>query len=105
MEDGLVISEEVLAAIAVTAARRVEGLSALVPRPGEALRLFKGEDLHYVKITGEEELTVEMTLRVRADTKGSVVAMEVQRAVKNALQTMTDKTVEHVNLKIQGADF
>ena len=104
--NGLVISPDVIAAIAVTAARDVEGVSALVPRAPEMTRLIRGEYLRFVKLAGTgAELIVEFTLRVRADAKVSAVATGVQRAVKEALQGMTGKTVARVNIKILGADF
>ena len=106
-EGGIVISEEVLAAIAATAAREVEGVTALVPRPAGVARLLRKEgDLRYVKLTqAGAELALELALRVRAGANIATVATGVQRAVKNALQDMTGKTVARVNLKIAGADF
>jgi len=101
----LVISDEVLAAIAVTAAREAEGVSALAPRPPEIARLFKGEHLRYVKITRDgDELSVDLALRVRAGTKVTEAASGVQRAVRGALCDMTEKTVAKVNIKILGVD-
>jgi len=97
----------VLAAIAVTAAKDVEGVAALVPRPVDIARLRKqGGSLRYVKLVeNNAELALEMSLRVRAGVNIATVATGVQRAVKNALQSMTGKTVARVNLKIAGADF
>ena len=101
---GFVISDEVLAAIAVTAAQGVEGVSAIVPRASGMTQLLKKE-LRLAKITGgEAEVTVELLLRLRADTKLITVAGRVQRAVKEALQSMTDRAVARVNLKIMGVD-
>ena len=102
---GLVISDEVLAAIAVTAARDIEGVSAIVPRAPDLTRLLK-RDLRFVRITGGETgLTVELMLRLRANTKLTTVSGKVQRAVKDTLQGMTGRTVARVNLKILGIDF
>ena len=105
---GLVISNEVLAAIAVTAARDVGGVSAVVPRVPELARLrnLRWENQRYVKLSGEGgEVTVELWLRVRAGIKLTTVAGGVQRAVKDALQGMTGKIVTRVNIKILGIDF
>ena len=120
-DGGIVISDEVLASIAATAAREVEGVACLVPRApriiprapriasraAELTRLLRGQgDLRYVRLTqGGGELSLEMTLRVRAGTNIASLACEVQRAVKTALQDMTGKTVARVNLKIAGAEF
>jgi len=102
---GLVISDEVLAAIAVTAARDIEGVSALAPRPPNLSRLFKGEYLRYVKLTpGDTEIAVDLSLRIRAGSKITEVASGVQRAVRDALQGMTGRTVTKVNVKVLGVD-
>jgi len=103
---GIVISEEVLASIAVTAAREVEGVAALVPRPAGPARLLRKQgDLRYVKLTRSgAQLSLEMSLRVRAGVNIASLACEVQRAVKTALQDMTGKTVARVNLRIAGAE-
>ena len=99
---GIVISEEVLASIAATAAREVEGVAGLVPA-----RLLRGQgNLRYVKLSQSgAQLALELTLRVRAGVNIADLACKVQRAVKTALQDMTGKTVARVNLKIAGAEF
>ncbi|MDR0532082.1 MAG: Asp23/Gls24 family envelope stress response protein [Oscillospiraceae bacterium] len=109
---GLVISDEVLAAIAITTAKGISGVSALVPRPMSAGRIFRqkngkaGGSNRYVKIVGSEaELLLELSLRVRANAKISTLAAEVQRSVKTAVQSMTGKSVARVNLRVIGADF
>ena len=104
---GLVISGEVLAAIAVTAARDSEGVSALVPHTGDVKQLLRQSgNQRFVKITGTEtELVLELWLRVKANTKIADVAAEVQSNVKEAMQNMTGKTIAKVNLRIAGVDF
>jgi len=113
-DGGIVISEEVLASIAVTAAREVEGVAAvvpraprIVPRAADAARLLRGQgNLRYVKLSQSgAQLALEMTLRVRAGVNIADLSCQVQRAVKTALQDMTGKTVARVNLKIAGAEF
>ena len=103
---GTVISDEVLASIAIAAAREVEGVAALVPRPASLTRLLRKEgSLRYLKLTQNgAELSLEITLRVRAGANIATLACEVQRAVKTALQDMTGRIVARVNLRIAGAD-
>jgi len=102
---GLVISEEVLAEIAVTAARDAPGVSTLVRQPGEWMRRPE-KTLRFVKISGSEtELVVELWLRLKPGAKITAVAADVQRGVKDALHTMTGFTVARVNLRIIGIDF
>ena len=103
---GIVISEEVLADIAVAAARDVQGVSVLVPLYSAKKRARQESSLDFVKISGSEaELIAELWLRVKPDAKLTAVAAEVQRGIKEALQTTTDKTVSRVNLRIIGVDF
>jgi len=110
---GIVISEEVLASIAATAAREVDGVASLVPRAprivpraASVTRLLRKQgDLRYVKLAQSgTQLSLEMALRVRAGVNIATLACEVQRAVKTALQDMTGKTVARVNLRIAGAE-
>jgi len=104
---GIVISEEVLAAIAATAVREVEGVTALVARPASVTHLLrKGGDLRYVKLTqAGAELVIEMALRVKAGVNITTLSCQAQCAVKKALQDMAGRTVSRVNLRIAGADF
>ena len=101
---GLVISDEVLAGIAAASARDTEGVSTLLPHTEPPWR--RGESLRYVRIGGTATgLVFDMSLRVRAGAKVCAVACDVQRAVKNAVQGMTGKTVARVNLRIAGTDM
>ena len=104
---GIVISEEVLAAIAATAVRGVDGVTALVPRPANVTRLLrKGGDLRYVKLSqAGTELVIELSLRVRAGVNITTLSCQAQCAVKKALQDMAGRAVARVNLRIAGADF
>ncbi|MDR1927069.1 MAG: Asp23/Gls24 family envelope stress response protein [Oscillospiraceae bacterium] len=104
---GLVISEEVLASIAVTAAKDVEGLSSIVPQapalPGVRRR---GASLRLVRISGGADgLTMQLSVRIRAGSRISVVAGGIQRAVKAAVQSMTGRAVSKININVAGADF
>ena len=106
MPDGVVISDEVLADIAVAAAQAVQGVSVLVPQNSPKKRARQESNLDFAKISGSEaELIVELWLRVKSDAKITAVAAEVQRGIKESLQTTTDKTVARVNLRIIGVDF
>jgi len=104
---GIVISEEVLAAIAATAVRKVEGVTALVPRQANVARLLrKRGDLRYVKLTqAGAELVVELALRVKAGVNITTLSCQAQHAVKKALRDIAGRTVARVNLVIAGADF
>jgi len=104
---GIVISEEALAAIAAAAVREVEGVTALVPRPPSVTRLLRIRgDLRYVKLTqAGAELSVELSLRVRAGVNITTLSCQAQSAVKKAMKDMAGRNVDRVNLRIAGADF
>jgi len=106
-DPNIVISDEVLAKIAVTAAKEVDGVAKLVPLPLDLARLPKKKnDLRFVKITQNQaaELTVALALRLHAAAQVTAVAGRVQRAVKDALESMTERTIARVNVRIQGVD-
>lgn len=101
----LVISDEVLAAIAVTAAKDVEGVSALVPRTDLSRLLRRGEALRFVRLgSGEGGLTLQLAIRVRAGARIPAIAGELQKEIKSAVENMTGRAVARVNVSIAGAD-
>ena len=101
----LIISNEVLAAIAVTAAKDVEGVSALVPRADISRLLRSGESLRYIRLGGGEgDITMQLAIRVRAGARIPTVAGELQKEIKNAVQNMTGRTVTKVNINVAGTD-
>ena len=104
---GIVISEEVLASIAATAVREVEGVTALVARPANAARLLRrGGNLRYVRLSqAGTELVIEMALRVKAGVNITTLSCQAQCAVKKAMKDMAGRSVARVNLRIAGADF
>jgi len=104
---GIVISEEVLAAIAATAVREVEGVTALVARPAKVTRLLRGGgNLRYVRLSqAGTELVIEMALRVKAGVNITTLSCQAQSAVKKAMKDMAGRSVARVNLRIAGADF
>ena len=73
----LVISEDVIASIALNAAKDVEGVSSFAARTPDVHSTFK---------LGEG-------------------AADIQKNVKNAVQSMTGKMVSKVNVSIAGMDI
>lgn len=105
---GLVISEEVIAAIALNAAKDVDGVSGFAARPRDLHTLLHvGDDtLKSVRVwVNENEIKLHMYLMLKGGTKIPVVSAQVQRAVKNAVQNMTGRVVTRVNISIVGVDF
>lgn len=105
---GLVISEEVIAAIALNAAKDVDGVSGFASRPRDlqALLHVGDETLKSVRVwVNENEIKLHLYLLLKGGTKIPVVSAQVQRAVKNAVQSMTGRVVTKVNISIVGVDF
>ena len=101
------ISEEVIAAIAVGAAREVEGVSGMMTSLGNSVtdlmtnkknaqRVAKG-----VKIDmNEGSLTMDLYLTVQYGNPIPEVAENAQKAVISAVEAMTGCTVSAVNIHV-----
>lgn len=94
------IADEVIAIIAATAVREVEGVETL---QGGGISEFFGKKSNQtkgVKVTVEgEEVKVDIDLAVKYGTKIQEAALEVQEKVKNAVETMTGLTVTAVDVR------
>ena len=82
----LVISEDVIASIALNAAKDVEGVSSFAARPDNDVKIY----IH---------------VNIAPGTKIPKVAADIQKNVKNAVQSMTGKMVSKVNVSIAGMDI
>ena len=103
------ISEEVIAAIAVGAAREVEGVTGMMTNLGgtvsdlmtskkNAQKSVRGEK---IDMTGTA-LTLDLYLTVRYGTAIHEVAENVQKAVSSAVEAMTGCPVGAVNIHVGG---
>ena len=104
----IVISNDVIASIALNAAKDVEGVSAFVPKTPDLIsRLRKSEcgekAVRVFNLDGS--VRIRIYLRVKSGTNIQTVSSAVQRSVKNAVQSMTGKVVGEVNVSVQGIDF
>lgn len=105
---GLVISEEVIASIALNAAKDVEGVAGFAARPPDVHSLLKmGESpLRSVRVwSGDNDIKLQIYIYIKENKKIPTLAAEVQRNVKNAVQNMTGRVVTKVNVSIAGIDF
>jgi uncharacterized alkaline shock family protein YloU len=100
----LVISPEVIAKIALTAAKAVDGVGAIEPIAQDAWRFLRPNDnRRFVKISNDSRgMTIQLCLRLCPTAKIARVAGEVQRRVKEAVQDMTGKVVSNVHIVIGG---
>ncbi|HZJ78841.1 MAG TPA: Asp23/Gls24 family envelope stress response protein [Clostridia bacterium] len=104
----LVISENVIASIALNAAKDVDGVSGFAARPADVHTILNigDEALKSVRIwAGENDIKLQIFIKIKNGRKIPTVAADVQRAVKNAVQSMTGKIVTKVNVSISAIDF
>lgn len=96
------ISEDVLAAIAVSAALEVDGVGELAVGGGHNAK----NAVKSVKLTiGEECVVVDMQIMVKYGQPIPTVAQNVQDAVAGAIESMTELKVCQVNVRINGVVF
>lgn len=103
------IADEVIAIIAGIAATEVDGIAGMSGNHSgdivaEVLgrkNLSKG-----VKITvGQKEVIIDLNVVIEFGVKIPKVALEVQKRVQSAVETMTGLTVTEINLNITGIHF
>lgn len=99
------IADEVIAIIAGTAALEVEGVEAAGGSPTNTLVEFFGKKNQSkgVKVSVDErEANIELDIAVKFGMKIQEIAEEVQKKVKNAVETMTGLSVSNINVNICG---
>ena len=100
-ENGLIISEEVIATIASTAAQDIPGVSGMVKSADIKGLLKKDISAKSVRVQNAgNELTIDVYISVEENAKIQNVAPQVQQNVKDAVQAMTGTTVTRVNVRV-----
>ena len=101
------ISREVLSTIAATAASEVAGVHSLTAAPVDLKGMFSKRQLpKSVAVTLRDDIAeVELHLILNGEVKIPIVSEKVQRAVKDAIQSMTRVTVSKVHVVIEGINF
>ncbi len=98
------ISEDVVAAIAVSAALEVDGVGDL--SAGSSNPLSKKNGVKGVRLTiGDGSVIVDLHIMVKYGQPIPTVAQNVQDAVVNAVESMTELKVCQVNVRISGVTF
>ena len=102
-EGTCIISEEVIATIACTAATEVAGVASMGVRP-DIRRLIPGTTAgKSVKVTSSESaMTLDVYINIRKNYRIPDVAQQVQHDVKVAVQSMTCKPGTKINVHIVG---
>lgn len=105
----LVISDEVVASIAINAAKDVDGISSFHNGPVDVVNTIKQGSLKVmspVRIMQDgEDFSISIYVNIAPGQKFQTVAAEVQSAVKESIQNMTGRLVSKVNVIIAGIDF
>ena len=98
------ISEDVVAAIAVSAALEVDGVCELAQNSSGYRS--KNNAIKGVKLTiGDGSVIVDLQILVKYGQPIPQVAQNVQEAVANAIESMTELKVCQVNVRINGVTF
>lgn len=104
----LVISEDVIASIAVNASKDVEGVSGFAQRPINIQNFYKLADSasKFVDVSmSDTDVKVHIYLKVSQDAKIQPLAEKVQQNIKTAVQNMTGMMVSEVDVTISTADI
>ncbi len=100
----LKISEDVIITVAKLAALDVKGVAGLGGEVNKMSKLKKNGPI-IVSVMGGGVAAIDMKIKVYSTEKATVVAQEVQTAVKENVQNMTGVTVARVNVTVSGAVF
>ena len=98
------IADEVIGVIAVTAALEVDGVTEGAGSGKGFVEFFgKKSQTKCAKVDSDgDEVVLDMEIIVNFGTKVQLVAEEVQKRVKNAVETMTGLSVPVVNVAVAG---
>lgn len=98
-----IISEEVIATIASTAALEVPGVAGLASRLSDLRSLVNVNGSKAVAVINDEhETVVDIYLNLKSGVRIPDVAGEVQRKIKSEVQSMTGKPVTKINVHVVG---
>jgi len=102
------IADDVISVIAGTAALEVEGISGMVGKfaGGIIEKLGKKNFAKGVNISvNNSKVTITLSIIVKFNYKIQEVALEAQKRVKTAIETMTGLTTSAVNINVVGIEF
>ena len=103
-EGSCIISEDVIASIACTAAQEVPGVAGMANRPADIRGIIsQNAAARSVRVLNTENETVlDVYVTLQQSAKIQETAMAVQQSVKSAVQSMTSKPVTRINVHIEG---
>ncbi|MBP3329415.1 MAG: Asp23/Gls24 family envelope stress response protein [Clostridia bacterium] len=104
----LVISEDVIASIAVTASKDVEGVAGFASKPVKLQNFYKISDSASKSVDvvmSETDIKIHIYIKVNQDAKIPLVAENVQQNIKNAVQNMTGTMVSEVDVTVSTVEL
>lgn len=101
------ISREVIATIAKTAAIETNGVAGLAAASVDWKGMFARRQLpRSISVLLNDDIAeIELHLILKAESRIPTVSEQVQRTVKEAVQSMTGITVSRVNVCIEGVAY
>ncbi|MBQ1203378.1 MAG: Asp23/Gls24 family envelope stress response protein [Clostridia bacterium] len=103
-EGSCIISEDVIASIACTAAVEIPGVAGMANRPVNIRGIMStNAAARSVRVLNTEDETVlDVYVNLKQGAKIQETAAQVQQAVKVAVQSMTGKPVTRINVHVEG---
>ena len=106
--DGIQISNDVIAVIAGVAVSEVQGVSSMAGSfAGGITEVLSGKKnlAKGIKVDKENEnVKIDVNIIVEYGTRIPDIAFEIQNRVKTSVETMTGLKVEEVNVHVQGVN-
>ena len=99
------IANEVVAIIASLAASEVEGVASMGGGVGGSIAEMLGQKRGVKVETGDEECTVDLSVIVEYGSSIPIVAENIQKNVKEAIESMTGLNAVEINIHVQGVHF
>lgn len=101
-----IISKDVIATIACSAALEVEGVSSMAQRPTNLRELMNSAAEKSVKVTLDGDTTaLDVYVNLFSGQRIPDVCTQVQQNVKTEVQSMTGKPITRVNVHVVGVTF
>ncbi len=103
-EGSCIISEDVIASIACTAALETPGVAGMANRPADIRGIIsQNAASRSVKVLNTENDTVlDVYVTLKQGAKIQETAAALQQSVKVAVQSMTGKPVTRINVHVEG---
>ncbi len=106
-ESEIIIADDVIASIVYSTVNEIEGVSAVASKTVDGkIKISSSKTTAGIKLeVSNNEVTVTVSLIIKSWASVPETALKVQKAVKNAVQSITGKTVVKVDVVILDADF